>query len=337
MKLPEAMEAINDCLDADVPPFVWGTYGIGKSEGVAAVAKARGALFADIRLSMFDPVDLRGLPAIVDGKTVWLRPGVWPVDESRETVLFFDELDRASTSVLNAALQIVLDRKIGEHKLPDACRIVAAGNGATDKGTTTKTGAALDSRFLHLNVEPDAEAWAQWALVNGIDPALIAFIRFRPGMIHGSTMADGNGKPIAADTKGGKGSPTPRGWERVNRFMGKPDVSRHRLVTGLVGEHVAGEFEAFVRTMRQLPSLATILADPHGADVPADPSARFAVSAALARRADASNFAAVLAYAGRLPREFEVITAIDATRRDPALVQTAAYVGWAVANAEVLS
>lgn len=331
MKLPEAMAALAVALDRDIPVYLEGAPGIGKSQAVASVAKARGATFCDIRLSMFDPVDLRGLPAIVDGRTVWLRPGVWPADESAETVLLFDEMDRASPAVMSAAMQIVLDRRIGEHALPDAVRIVAAGNGKSDRTGTNKMPEALANRFMHLSVEPDAEAWRAWAARAGLDPALIGFIGFRPGMIHKLTMADA-GHAIDPNSKA---FPSPRQWEEVGKLMDVSDALRHVMAAGLVGAGPAGEFEAFVRVMRALPSLDAILADPMGAAVPADPSARYAVSAALARKATDGNFAAVLAYANRLPREFEIITAVDATKRNPDLLNTSAFVAWAVRNQDV--
>lgn len=333
MKLDQATACLETLLNRDIPAYLEGAPGIGKSQVVASVAAKRGADFRDIRLSMFDPVDLRGLPAIVDGLTVWLRPQIWPSDDTRETVLMFDELDRAAPAVQAAAMQIVLDRRIGEHTLPASVRIVAAGNGKTDKVGTNKMPEALANRFCHLAIQPDAEAWRAWASGAGIDPALIGFLAFRPAMIHKVTMlADG----ISLDSNS-HAFPSPRQWQEVNKLMNEPDAIRHALVAGLVGAAPAGEFEAFVRTMRNLPSLAAVLADPMGAAVPSDPSALYAMAAALARKATEANFGAVLTYAARMPREFEVLTAIDASKRTPRLVETAAYVAWAVRNAAVLS
>lgn len=332
MKLPETIAALGAALDADIPVFLWGAPGIGKSAAPAAVAKARAAACFDIRLSMFDPVDLRGLPAIVDGRTVWLRPGIWPVDETAESILFFDEMDRASPAVLSAAMQIVLDRRIGEHALPSTVRIVAAGNGKTDRTGTNRMPSALANRFCHIDVEPDAAAWATWAAGAGIDPALVAFIRFRPALLHASTMADA-GMPEGD----GRAYPSPRAWAAINRVMNQPDMIRHALAKGLVGEGPAAEFEGFVRIMRGLPNLDSVLADPAGAMVPQDPATRYAMAAALARKATDSNFAAVLAYVARLGREFEVMAAVDATKRAPALIESAPYVAWAVRNAAVLA
>lgn len=323
MKAPQLIESIRDCIEMDAPAWIWGKPGIGKSQIVAQIARERGADCRDIRLSTFDPVDLRGLPAVVDGLTQWMRPQIWPADSSRETYIFFDEMDRAAPAVANAALQIVLDRRIGEHELPATVRIIAAGNGATDKVGTNRISSAQANRFAHFHLEADADAAAaHWASI-GLDPALIAFIRFRPALIE------------TAPAQGELSYATPRQWESINRAMHLPAARRHRFAAASVGSAPAGEFEAFVRVISQLPSLDSVIANPGSAPVPADASARYAISAALARKAQPDTFAAVLEYAQRLPREFEIITAVDAVKRNPALCETRAYIAWAARNQDV--
>ena len=71
------------------------------------------------------------------------------------------------------------------------------------------------------------------------------------------------------------------GGERI--ALALEDEEPGELVAGLVGEAPAAEFEGFVRTMRDLPSLAAVLANPGGAPVPSEPSAQYAMAAALAR------------------------------------------------------
>lgn len=48
-------------------------------------------------------------------------------------ILLLDEISAAPQSVQAAAYQITLDRTIGEHKLPENCIVIAAGNRVTDK------------------------------------------------------------------------------------------------------------------------------------------------------------------------------------------------------------
>ena len=324
-KLPEIIADLECCIRVNRPIFIWGEPGIGKSEAVAQVAAKRASAVTDIRLSTFDPVDLRGLPAIVDGLTKWMRPQIWPVDESRETILFFDEMDRAAPAVANAALQIVLDRRIGEFVLPASVRIVAAGNGETDRRTTSKIGSAQANRFTHVYAEADAEMAARhWDRV-GVDAALSAFIRMRPELI------------TTEQAKGEHGFGSPRAWAACDAFMAEEQAMRHRLCAGTVGSAPAGELEAFLRIWKSLVPVSEIVRNPSGAPVPQphEIGLVFAISGALARKADHSNFAAVCTYAARLPRDHEIAVVHNAVRRDATLKETAAYIDWAVRNQDV--
>lgn len=358
MRIPELKTAIADAFDANLVPFAWGPPGIGKSQAVKQIADARGAAFLDVRLSMFDPVDLRGLPSILNGETVWNRPAIWPRETGRETVLFFDEFDRAPGSVVNAALQIVLDRRIGEHALPDSVRIVAAGNGATDKGTNRLPGAAAN-RFAHLFAEYDASATRDHFTAIGAPAEIVAFLHLRPMLGHidalrahaATQTADASLKAIAAGLgKDAQAWPSPRAWESVGAIMRLPEsgapnriagvahsfsMTRRALIAGLIGEHVANEFFAFLAIYGRAPSIASILANPSGAPVIDDLGISYAVSTALGRAATRANLASVKTYLDRLPREFGIIGMLDAVKRDASLIDTAAYGAWAIANQDV--
>src|SRR3546814_14097312 len=77
----------------------------------------------------------------------------------------------------------------------------------------------------------------------------------------------------------------------------------------------AAEFEGFIRTWLDLPSIRDILADPSGAKVPTGPAALFAVATAIARNATATTFSKVLEYAKRLTRAYEILSGVAAQNR----------------------
>ena len=109
--------------------MLWGAPGVGKSQGVRQIADVIEAStnkkvnITDVRLLLFNPIDLRGIPTANADKTlaVWLKPQIFQMDESRDVVnvLFLDEISAAPQSVQAAAYQITLDRTVGEHKLPE--------------------------------------------------------------------------------------------------------------------------------------------------------------------------------------------------------------------------
>ena len=119
---------INNGLPIRTMPSVmlWGAPGVGKSQAVRQIAKeieygtGKEVHVTDVRLLLFNPIDLRGIPTANEDKTlaVWLKPQIFRMDESDDVIniLFLDEISAAPQSVQAAAYQITLDRTVGEHK-----------------------------------------------------------------------------------------------------------------------------------------------------------------------------------------------------------------------------
>ena len=125
MKPSEIVKALKLLTQEKIPAFLWGSPGVGKSQVVSQTAQALGWDLRDIRALLLDPVDLRGLPRFENGNTVWSPPGFLP--HEGEGIFFLDELNAAPPMVMNACLQLMLDRQVGEYHLPDGWAIIAAG------------------------------------------------------------------------------------------------------------------------------------------------------------------------------------------------------------------
>ena len=116
------------------PVYLWGPPGCGKSAVVRQAADALGLDLVDVRATLLDPVDLRGLPRLTRTPPSGARPPSCP--RGGEGVLFLDELAQAAPLVQAACLQLTLDRRIGEYELPDGWSVVAASNRAEDRAGT---------------------------------------------------------------------------------------------------------------------------------------------------------------------------------------------------------
>ena len=107
--------------------FLWGTHGIGKSSIVKEVAQELEIGFVDFPLCPD-----RGLRfARAAGQGGWQDCLFVRRPSCRQLVgefSFLDELNRATSDVLSAAFQLVLDRRVGEYCLPEGWSIVCAGN-----------------------------------------------------------------------------------------------------------------------------------------------------------------------------------------------------------------
>jgi hypothetical protein len=326
MKPAQIAQNLKTLIAIGQPAFIWGPPGVGKSQVVAQVARQEGLDLIDVRAVLLDPVDLRGLPHIDDhNRACWCPPDFLPVEG--RGLLFLDELNAAPPLVQAACYQLVLDRRLGEYRLPEGWCIVAAGNRETDRAVTHRMPSALANRFVHLGFDVDAGQWLDWAEENKLAAEVTAFIRFRPNLLHAFD-------PLKDD----KAFPTPRSWEFLSRVVNgsRPKLPELELVAGVVGEGAAAEFCGFLRIFRNLPDPESLLAAPESAEVPEDPATLYAVCELLSERAAPDNLDGIMAYARRLPPEFSVLLVRDAAREYPGIVETEAFGRWATAHAEVL-
>jgi len=324
MKPSDISEALDGLIDARQSVFIWGGPGVGKSGVVRQFAERRSLPLRDVRALLLDPVDLRGLPYLSEGRSKWATPDFLPQDGAG--VLFLDELNAAPPMVQASCYQLVLDRKLGEYVLPDGWSIVAAGNRDSDRAVTSRMPTPLRNRFVHLDFEVDIQEWSAWAIQAKIRPEVIAFLRFRPAL-------------LSAFDRDNNAFPSPRSWEFVSRILNsnpKPRIE-HELIAGAVGTGAATEFSAFLSMFRNLPNIDAILLNPHQEPVPDNAAAQFAVATALAQRASDTNFDWVYQYLKRMPTEFNVLAVRDASLRDPNIRHTAGYTTWAVENHAVLA
>lgn len=326
MKPSCIIKTLKTLIDIRQPVFVWGAPGVGKSQVVAQVAWKEGLDLVDVRAVLLDPVDLRGLPRIDENhRASWCPPEFLPA--KGDGILFLDELNAAPPLVQAACYQLVLDRRLGEYRLPEGWCIVAAGNRETDRAVTHRMPSALANRFVHLAFDVDAQEWLTWAQASSIAPEVIAFVRFRPQLLNAFDPQ-----------KDDKAFPTPRSWEFVSRIMNrqKKTIPDLELIAGVIGEGAAAEFCGFLRIFHDLPDPETLLETPETAEVPDDPATLYAVCELLSQKTDLTNLPRIMTYAKRLPPEFSVMLVRDAARINSAIVQTPDFNAWAVAHADVL-
>ena len=229
---------------AMVPPLmIWGAPGLGKSTVVREIAEEMNIGFIDVRLAQRDPVDMRGLPVPENDRVKWLVSSEWPRDPQSRGIIMFDELTAADRTLQVASYEFILDRRLGDlYKVPDGWYILAAGNRTEDRAVACAMSSALANRFLHVEVKPEADSFISWAITHKLHPAVINFIRYRPGKLFSQ-----EGEELQ------RGWPSPRSWERVSTMLKIADRTDNRdildyALPGLIGETAAAEFMAFLST-----------------------------------------------------------------------------------------
>lgn len=304
--------SIEHLCERKVPIFLWGPPGIGKSSIIAQIAKEKGIACIDLRLSLLDPTDLRGIPFFdaVNQTAIWAPASFLPDGSIKEGILFLDELNTAAPMVQASAYQLILDRKIGEYTLPDGWSIVAAGNRESDRGVVFRMAASLANRFIHLDMEVSVDDWRIWAMNSNIDLSIISFISYRPDALFTFNTQ--------SDTKA---FATPRTWAYVNEILlsNPEDDLLMSLVSGAIGEELAASFLGFKAVIKDLPDMNEIF-EGTITQTPTDASALHILCTALTLRVNeetrTKELDNLLSYTLNLPGEFAVMIIQDLRQRN---------------------
>jgi hypothetical protein len=190
-----------------------GESGIGKTSVIQQIAESRDMKLVKINLAQIDEIgDLVGFPIkeymIQDdnGDSKWVSEKMidyfmkagykicdncdsrmsysipkWVPDGSDNTIVMFDDFNRADPRFINAIMEII---NLGEYiswKLPSNCQLILTSN--PDNGEYNIT-AGLDNaqrtRFINFNLGFDARVWAKWAEEQGIPSTFINFVLLTP-------------------------------------------------------------------------------------------------------------------------------------------------------------
>jgi hypothetical protein len=248
--------------------FLWGPPGIGKSSIVKKVAADNDLQLTDLRISQLAPTDIRGLPYLEDGQAKFAPPSFLPTEG--KGILFVDEFNMASPSMMSIAQQLILDRQVGDYVVPEGWFIVAAGNRAEDRAAVSQMPAPVANRFIHFNVESDLTSWKEYAIKSGVNEQIVSFLNFRPQLLF-----DFN--------KNATAWPSPRSWDFANSL-----ISIGLDLNAAVGEGAAAEFYAYQSIYSRLPDVDAIL-NGEAVEVPKEPSLMYAVCGALVSRSKSAQ------------------------------------------------
>lgn len=322
MKASKITSAVSALIDSKIPTFLWGPPGIGKSSIIKQIATAKAVQFIDLRLSLMDPTDLKGIPFYDkhEHHSVWAPPSFLP--KEGEGILFLDELNSAPPAVQASAYQLILDRQVGEYKLPEGWAIVAAGNRESDRGVVYKMPTPLANRFVHLDMEVDVNDWKDWAFKNSIDERVIAYIGYKHEDLF-SFDPSLNEKSFA----------TPRSWEFVNGVL-RSDMEESLLldvISGAIGKEKAISFLSFAKVMHKLPDIEAILSQGEG-EYPSEPDVLYTLSsvlvASILKQNDAAVLENVLNYTLGLQSEFAVMIVQDLQRNGISMEHSQTFTTW---------
>jgi len=191
--------------------------GVAKSAIGRAIADKMNFRYMDIRLSMVDETDVGLYPNVsevmVDGVPVKCLDFVvprWAIEANKQpTIIHFEELNRASQQVRNAALQILLERQIGtDFKFNDNVLMMSSGNLGDEDGTDVEEfDNALNNRLIHISHTLGVDEWIDGFAAEKCHPMIVGFIKSHPEQMYKDP------------TESAKGYATPRSWTMLSEFI----------------------------------------------------------------------------------------------------------------------
>ena len=250
-------DIIKGCIMSDVPVFLHGQTGEGKSSRV----KQFDPNVQIIYLQTATPESLNGRNVYnestgesIDKEPTWYQKLVKRCEEepNKLHIVFFDELTNATPTIQGMIYNIVLDREInGIWKLPKNARIVAAGNEKYESLSANELSAPLFSRFAHAYINTSVEDFLRWGStprskgekldnaksnVKGkIHPAIIAFVAF---LSHYENV-------LRTSYNGVSPNADPRKWEMASKVL--YETGRVDILKSLIGENLTKKLIGFLK------------------------------------------------------------------------------------------
>lgn len=154
--------------------------GVGKSDIVKKAAEEEGLEVRSLLGTQIAPEDVSGIPQIINERSVFCPPRILLPEKPEKFCLFLDEFPAAAPDVQKALYALLLERRLGEHKLPEGTWVIAAGNRQEDRAMVRQMSSALVNRTFVLQVRVDVKEWLVWAQQNNIRKEIISFIAFLP-------------------------------------------------------------------------------------------------------------------------------------------------------------
>lgn len=336
MRPKHLIETIKFAVKNNENLLITGAPGVGKTEIVKQAISELGYELLIKHPVLDDPTDVKGFGTINHEKGV---ADFIPFHDMHKlifakerVVCFIDDLGQAPAAVQAAYMQLLHGGTFNGIKIPNCVSFIAATNRVQDRAAVSGILEPVKSRFTIIELNPDENDWTEWAMTHNMPPELISFIRFKASN-HESMLY--NFQP----SKEMKNSSCPRTVAKVGNWlnMGLPKEIEFEVISGAAGEAFSTEFVAYLKIYRNLPNPDWVVKNPEKVEIPKEPSTLYALTGAVAFRANAENFENILKFANRLPLEFNVMMVKDIIlKHKDILTATPAFTNWCLAHKNIL-
>lgn len=205
------------------PIFLLGAPGIGKTAIMEQIAQELGVALVSYSMTHHTRQSALGLPFITekeyDGQKYSVSEytmseiiaSVYEAMEKsglKEGILFLDEINCVSETLAPSMLQFLQYKIFGRHKVPNGWIVVTAGNPPEYNNSVREFDIVTWDRLKRVDVEPDYEAWKEYALKAGTHPSITTYLEIKKGNFYSiETTIDG------------KSFVTARGWSDLSEMI----------------------------------------------------------------------------------------------------------------------
>lgn len=245
--------------------FLFGRRGVGKTHIAIQAAQECQLKVNYVNLSVIERPDLAGYPNMnAPGETITFKsPYFLPQllgSAKPDSIILFDEVDKAPPEVTAPLLEILQFRKINGQSL-NIAGCILTGNLINEGAYSNLINTALLDRGAKYILSFNFEKWVDWAKSHQVHDLILGFLRSNPefacGKIEETTYA----------------SPSPRGWTLASEALLQAKMQKivdidtvTQIISGFVGaeagirfkiwyEHYR-RFEPFVRALIETGSMS---------------------------------------------------------------------------------
>jgi hypothetical protein len=246
------------------------------------------------------------------------------VNNAQPILCFLDEIAKAPQFIKNVLAPIIYERRVGNYHMPEGSVVFCATNLATE-GLGDSIQAHLRNRLVFVKMrKPTAKEWVQWAVDNGQNANVIAFVNNYDMVMDSFIDYEKGGKYEGKDLGKDNGMifnprsmtphyATPRSLSAAGDILDAgdgvlDDATLEAALVGTIGAVAAENLASFVRFGRDICSFDRVVADPENAPLSDNPSAQLIQVFQFASRcADRVQAEAVVKYVWRMRAEMQSV------------------------------
>jgi hypothetical protein len=210
-------------VDKQRPIFLVGAPGIGKTAIMEQIAGELGVALVSYSMTHHTRQSALGLPFIVrknyggaqyDVSEYTMSEIIASVYEKmeetglKEGILFLDEINCVSETLTPSMLQFLQFKVFGRHRVPDGWIVVTAGNPPEYNKSVREFDIVTLDRLKQINVEPDFDAWKEYAWQKNVHPAVLTYLEIKKDDFY-----------IVETGPEGRRFVTARGWDDLSEMI----------------------------------------------------------------------------------------------------------------------